>query len=79
MEMRHAPGEAMKNFNDLSRDLEFPMGIGLPGRVWQEGVASDVVARHELDSSFARGQAAVAAGLVGAFAFPITIGKESAG
>ena len=27
----------MKRFADLSRDLEFPMGIGLPGRVWRTG------------------------------------------
>src|SRR5438132_5343905 len=62
----------MTRFADLSRDLEFPMGIGLPGRVWRTGDPTwlkDI----RLDSSFARGQAAVAAGLVGAIAFPITV------
>lgn len=74
VEMRYAPGEAMKRFADLSRELEFPMGIGLAGRVWRTGDPTwlqDI----RLDSSFARGQAAVAAGLVGAIAFPITVAQ----
>src|SRR5205823_458216 len=30
-----AGSEALKKFGDRSRTVEFPMGVGLPGRVWE--------------------------------------------
>jgi PAS domain S-box-containing protein len=74
VEIRHAGNGALQRFAELSRQLEFPMGIGFPGRVWRTGEPT-WLENLRLDSSFARGQAATAAGLSGAIAFPITTAR----
>jgi PAS domain S-box-containing protein len=59
-------------FTDDTRQRRFHMGEGLPGRVWASGTATWIedVTR---DSNFPRAAAAQAAGLHGAFAFPIVV------
>jgi PAS domain S-box-containing protein len=78
VEIRHSGNGALRRFADLSRELEFPMGIGLPGRVWKAGEPT-WLENIRLDSSFARGQAAAAAGLSGAIALPITTAQAVRG
>lgn len=56
----------------------FPIGAGLPGRVWQTGQPAwitDVVR----EPNFPRSAAAAKAGLHGAFGFPIRVGTEVEG
>ena len=56
----------------------FPIGTGLPGRVWQTGQPAwitDVVR----EPNFPRSAAAAKAGLHGAFGFPIRVGTEVEG
>ncbi len=61
-------------FIDCSRQSQFTIGIGLPGRVWKSRMAEWVVdVAH--DDNFPRAPAAVDAGLHAAFAFPIGSGK----
>ena len=58
-----------------THEARFPRGVGLSGRVWASGKAAwieDVVN----DANFPRAAAAHAAGLHGAFAFPICVGEE---
>ncbi len=62
-------------FIGLTRQTEFPVGRGLPGRVLESSEAawmSDVAT----DPDFLRGQAAVSCGLHAAFAFPVLVGKD---
>ena len=57
-------------FTATGRNQQFPLGSGLPGRVWQSGAAvwiDDVLA----DPGFVRHSQASSAGLRRAFAFPI--------
>jgi PAS domain S-box-containing protein len=56
----------------------FSRGVGLPGRIWATGQATwieDVVT----DPNFPRAEAARAAGVHGAFGFPICVGPEVLG
>jgi PAS domain S-box-containing protein len=62
--------DAFASFDAATRASLFPMGVGLPGRIWQSGRPAwieDVVA----DANFPRAGAARTAGLHGAFGFPI--------
>ena len=59
----------------VSRETRFPRGIGLPGRVWQSGKAAWIENVAD-DPNFPRAPLARAAGLHGAFAFPICIGND---
>jgi PAS domain S-box-containing protein len=65
-----APGASAAAFEDASRSITFARGEGLPGRVWADGEPAwirDVLG----DSNFPRVNVATAAGVHGAFAFPI--------
>src|SRR5687767_13217014 len=65
-------------FERTTRERLFERGIGLPGRVWERGGAvwiEDVLQ----DRNFPRVPAARAAGIHGAFAFPIRVGREVIG
>jgi PAS domain S-box-containing protein len=69
-----AGSEELKNFGDRSRAIEFPMGVGLPGRVWESNKPAwirDVAA----DTNFPRAAIANQAGLHGGFAFPLFTGQ----
>jgi signal transduction histidine kinase len=68
----------VRTFNDVSRRMSFARGVGLPGRVWATGQAAwvrDVVR----DTNFPRAPFAHAAGLHGAFAFPIHLAGSVVG
>ncbi len=57
-------------FSDISRNMVFDRGVGLPGRVWASGEPAwipDVT----LDGNFPRAAAAASVGPHGAFALPI--------
>jgi PAS domain S-box-containing protein len=73
-----APTAKVNKFEDICRELTFAPGIGLPGRVWttrKPAWIPDVTK----DSNFPRAPFAVAEGLHGAFAFPITSGETLLG
>jgi PAS domain S-box-containing protein len=62
-------------FQAISRDSVFPLGIGLPGRVWATAEPAwirDVVQ----DENFPRASIAAREGLHAAFGFPILLGRE---
>ncbi len=68
----------MQEFDILSRQTTFALGIGLPGRVWASAEPvwiADVVK----DNDFVRSQIAAQAELHGAFGFPIRSGKKILG
>lgn len=72
------PSEPLAAFLASSRDRTFSLGVGLPGRVWATGEAAwitDVLR----DRNFPREPQAAQAGLRGAFAFPILLGRETIG
>src|SRR5262249_3165065 len=69
-EMWIAPPRKPRELAEVSRQMTFASGIGLPGRVWKEGKAAwiiDVVR----DPNFPRAPYAAKEGLHGAFGFPI--------
>jgi len=67
-----------KEFEARTRELKCPIGVGLPGRVWEAGEAAwiDDVA---LDWNFPRGKSATGAGLHTGFAFPVKLEGEVIG
>jgi PAS domain S-box-containing protein len=74
----HRPQLPISGFAEVSRDMTFAGGIGLPGRVWRSGKPAwvpDVVK----DPNFPRAAAAERAGLHAAFGFPIKLREESYG
>jgi len=74
----HAPSLDASEFEKDSRAFTFPMGNGLPGRVWSNGQPSwitDVV----MDKDFPRSSLAAKIGLHGAVAFPIQKKNEVIG
>ena len=69
-----AGSDKLKKFGEFSRGIEFRMGEGLPGRVWESNEAAwiyDVT----VDKNFPRAPAAREAGLRGGFAFPLFAGR----
>jgi PAS domain S-box-containing protein len=72
------PRAMLAVFEDHTRRAEFPSNVGLPGRVWSTGQPvwiPDVVR----DKNFPRAPIAAAAGLHGAFGFPIHRGERIIG
>jgi PAS domain S-box-containing protein len=72
VESWNKPSSALSEFNDISRQLRFSMGVGLPGCAWQtqEPIwASDLVS----DFNDQRTWLAIHVGLRSAFAFPIRV------
>src|SRR5256885_558460 len=66
--------DKLKEFGQLSQAVQFRMGEGLPGRVWQSNEPAwiyDVT----VDKNFPRALAAKQAGLHGGFAFPLFAGN----
>ena len=69
-----AGSDKLKKFGEFSQGIEFRMGEGLPGRVWESNEAAwiyDVT----VDKNFPRAPAAKEAGLRGGFAFPLFAGR----
>jgi PAS domain S-box-containing protein len=78
IDMWHAPTVDVAEFKAVSRVMTFPLGIGLPGRVWASGEPAwipDVMK----DANFPRVPFAKTTGLHGAFGFPILFGGEVTG
>jgi PAS domain S-box-containing protein len=70
----HAGAPELEKFGQLSSAVQFRMGEGLPGRVWESNEPAwihDVV----VDKNFPRAPAAGKAGLHGGFAFPLFAGR----
>jgi PAS domain S-box-containing protein len=69
---------AIQEFEELTRQSTFALGIGLPGRVWASGAPAwipDVVN----DPNFPRAPIAARVGLHGAFGFPLYSGDKLRG
>jgi len=77
-EVWYEPKIEAGEFAGLSRQTVFPVGIGLPGRVWQSAEPS-WINELEKDSNFPRLDAAINVGLKSAYAFPILLGSEVIG
>jgi PAS domain S-box-containing protein len=78
VELWHVPTVEFKEFENVSRQMTFEPGVGLPGRVWASGEPAwirDVV--H--DPNFPRAPFAARVGLHGAFGFPIQSGDKILG
>jgi PAS domain S-box-containing protein len=60
----------VKNFVERSRELSFPIGKGLPGRVWEKR-DQHWVFDISVDPNFPRSVAAVQCGIRSGFAFPV--------
>lgn len=67
-----------RDFEAVSREMEFAAGVGLPGRVWASGDAVWVEDVTQ-DTNFPRLAVAARVGLHAAFAFPIRAGDEFLG
>jgi signal transduction histidine kinase/CheY-like chemotaxis protein len=69
-EMWVAPGWPLHALTAVNREMTFPIGVGLPGRVWSTAHAAWIVDVTR-DPNFPRAPAAAQGGLHGAFGFPI--------
>jgi PAS domain S-box-containing protein len=68
----------LAEFEHLSATTTFEPGVGFPGRVWQTGRPAWRIEIAE-DPRFVRTRAASAAGLRGAFFFPLALGRDVLG
>jgi len=64
------PGFDASEFERFSRETQFSSGVGLPGRVWQNG-KPDWITDVVHDGNFPRRQIAAREGIHGAYGFPI--------
>jgi PAS domain S-box-containing protein len=74
----HRQELAVEPFIAASRGIEFTVGVGLPGRIWQSGQPAwigDVMR----DNNFPRAPAAAALGLHSAVGFPVLSGRQVLG
>jgi len=69
-----AGSDKLKKFGEFSQGIEFRMGEGLPGRVWESNEAAWIY-DITVDKNFPRAPAAREAGLRGGFAFPLFAGR----
>ncbi|MGH7369395.1 MAG: PAS domain S-box protein, partial [Candidatus Methylomirabilaceae bacterium] len=77
-EIWHPPSDDLSAFAELTRQITFAPGIGLPDRVWASGKSAWVADVVE-DANFLRSAIAAKEGLHGAFAFPILLGTDILG
>ena len=78
VETWHMSSAQVKEFDQRTHSRTFPLGVGLPGRVWQQAQPAwieDVA--H--DANFPRASIAAKEGLHAAFGFPILLGAEVLG
>ena len=66
----HEAEPSLDEFEEVSRRMAFPAGLGLPGRVWASGTPQWIADVGE-EGNFPRAPAAAAAGLRSAIAFPV--------
>ncbi len=78
VEIWHQPGMDFSEFEDRTRNITFPPGVGLPGRVWSSGEPA-WIADVTKDMNFPRAPFAVKVGLHGAFGLPILLQSEVLG
>jgi len=78
IDLWHAPGLHIEEFEANSRSRTFARGIGLPGRIWESGKPA-WIPNLSMATNFARASVAEIAGLRGAFGFPIMLGDEVIG
>src|SRR6478672_2585147 len=72
------PTNSLSQFKAIAKPMTFPLGIGLPGHIWQSGKShwiTDVVK----DEHFQRRESAAALNLHTAFGFPIVAKDEILG
>jgi PAS domain S-box-containing protein len=74
----HGPAAGLCGFTAAARSHTFAPGVGLPGRVWASGEPAWITDVTE-DANFPRAPLAKAAGLHGAFAFPLRLGADLLG
>lgn len=74
----HEPQVEAREFEKVSRERTFEKGVGLPGRIWATAKPA-WIPNVTRDENFPRAHAAAAAGLRGAFGFPIQLGEEVVG
>jgi signal transduction histidine kinase/integral membrane sensor domain MASE1 len=78
VETWHDPSVHVPEFDEDTRARSFSKGVGLPGRIWEQGAPAWIndVTR---DKNFPRAAVAAREGLRGAFGFPIVIVGEVLG
>ena len=74
----HPPSLSFPEFETATRQIEFPPGVGLPGRVWASGEPAWIPDVTQ-DANFPRAPIAEKEGLRAGFAFPIQLGGEVLG
>jgi len=77
-EIWHPPQLEFPNFVEDTRQMTYPRGVGLPGRVWVTGQPAWIPDVPH-DGNFPRAQMAKRDGLHAAFGFPIRIGLNVMG
>jgi len=74
----HPNAENMAGFEAITRKIHFAPGVGLPGRVWLNGMP-EWVPDVTRDDHFPRKSQALHAGLHSAFCFPLKLGNNTLG
>lgn len=74
----HLPGLEIQEFLDLTAQITFAPGVGLPGRIWQSRQPA-WISDLETDGNFPRAAVAIKAGLRTACGFPILLGDKLLG
>ena len=78
VEVWHMPSIRVSRFEAITKERSFRRGVGLPGRVWNNG-KSAWIADITTDGNFPRAPVALEDGLHGAFGFPIKLADEVLG
>lgn len=78
LETWHRVGLNVREFETMTRQIAFPSGRGLPGRVWATGEPA-LIPDLGSDTNFPRLAIAMSEGLHSACAFPILRGDETVG
>jgi len=78
VETWHMPSAQLKEFDQHTHSRTFPLGVGLPGRVWEQAQPAWIEDVPH-DANFPRASIAAKEGLHAAFGFPILLGAEVLG
>jgi PAS domain S-box-containing protein len=73
-----ARGVSLESFDALCRGMSFERGVGLPGRVWENGTPA-WISELAADRNFPRFETAASVGLRSGFAFPIKVKQHTLG